>query len=284
MKTILITGGTSGLGLEAGRQLAALGNRILFVGRDEQRCINARKEIEKAGGKEVDYFIADLSSQKEVRKLNEEIHKRVSRIDVLINNAGGVFSSFTLSDDGIEKTFALNHLSYFLLSHLLLDIIPEGSRIINVSSDSHFWGKINFESLQRNKRYNIMKAYGQSKLANVLFTHEMAKRLEGKNITVNALHPGRVRTNIGNKSKAWYHSFGWSLLTAISSITPKESVKTFVYLAESDEVKNITGKYFAFSKAKKSSALSYDEELAKKLWDVSAELTGISTNNESVTN
>jgi retinol dehydrogenase-14 len=274
MKTILITGGTSGLGLEACRQLAALGNRILFVGRDEHRCIEAKKEIEKAGGKEVEYFIADLSSQKEIRKLSEEIHKRISRIDVLINNAGGVFSSFTLSEDGIEKTFALNHLNYFLLTHLLLDIIPDGSRIINVSSDSHFWGKINFESFERSNSYNIMKAYGQSKLANVLSTYELARKLASRNITVNALHPGRVRTSIGNKSKAWYHSFGWSLLTAISSITPKESVKTFVYLAESDEVKNTTGKYFAFSKAKKSSALSYDEELAKKLWQVSEELTG----------
>jgi retinol dehydrogenase-14 len=275
MKTILITGGTSGLGLEACRQLAVLGNRILFVGRDEQRCADAKKKIENAGGKDVDYFVADLSSQKQIRRLSDEIHKCISSIDVLINNAGGVFSSFTLSDDDIEKTFALNHLSYFLLTNLLLDITPEGSRIISVSSDSHYWGKINFESFHKNKSYNIMKAYGQSKLANVLFTYELSRKLASKNISANALHPGRVRTQIGNKSKAWFHSFGWSLLTTVSSITPKESVKTFVYLSESDEVKNTTGKYFAFSKAKKSSALSYDEGLAKRLWQVSAEMVGM---------
>jgi NAD(P)-dependent dehydrogenase (short-subunit alcohol dehydrogenase family) len=276
MKTILVTGGTSGLGLEACKQLAASGNRISFIGRDEQRCIEAKNVIERAGGKDVDYFIADLSSQNQIRKLNEEIHKRIPKIDVLINNAGGVFSGFALTEDGIEKTFALNHLGYFLLTHLVQDIIPEGARIINVSSDSHYRGDIDFESFQKNKNYNILKAYAQSKLANVLFTYELARRVASKNITVNALHPGRVRTHIGNKSKAWYHSFGWSLLTAISSITPTESVRTFVYLAESDEVNNVTGKYFAFSKAKPSSEISYDEELAKKLWQVSAELTGVS--------
>jgi retinol dehydrogenase-14 len=274
-KIILITGGSSGLGLEACIQLGASGRRILFVGRDKQRCITAKNEMVKAGAQDVQFFIADLSSQKQIHTLSDEIHAAVNRIDVLINNAGGVFSRFKLSNDGIEKTFALNHLSYFLLTNLLLDLIPRGARIINVASDSHYAGKIDFESFTVNKKYNILKAYAQSKLANVLFTYELAKQLADKNVTVNALHPGRVRTGIGNKGGAWHHSAGWSLLTSLSAITPKESVKTFVYLAESDEVQNTTGKYFAKSQSKESSMLSYDESLAKKLWQVSTGFTQV---------
>ncbi len=273
-KTILITGGSSGLGFEACRQLYTSGNTVYFVGRDEKRCTEAKTQIEKAGQVgSAEFFVAELLSQKQIRKLSDEIHSRIPKIDVLINNAGGVFSRFELSEDGIERTFALNHLSYFLLTNLLLDLLSPGSRIINVSSHSHYPGKIDFESFRENKSYNILKAYNQSKLANVLFTYELARRLSEKNITVNALHPGRVRTHIGNKNQPWYLSLGWSLLVAMSSISPRESIRTFMYLAESDEVKDITGKYFAFSKVKKSSLLSYDEALAKKLWEFSAEMT-----------
>lgn len=270
----MITGGSSGLGFEACRQLYTSGNTVYFVGRDEKRCTEAKTQIEKAGQVgSAEFFVAELLSQKQIRKLSDEIHSRIPKIDVLINNAGGVFSRFELSEDGIERTFALNHLSYFLLTNLLLDLLSPGSRIINVSSHSHYPGKIDFESFRENKSYNILKAYNQSKLANVLFTYELARRLSEKNITVNALHPGRVRTHIGNKNQPWYLSLGWSLLVAMSSISPRESIRTFMYLAESDEVKDITGKYFAFSKVKKSSLLSYDEALAKKLWEFSAEMT-----------
>lgn len=282
-KIILITGGSSGLGLEACRQLHGAGHNVLFVGRDGARCKEAKKIIEEAGkGGVVDFFVADLLSQKQIRKLSDEIHSRVSRIDVLINNAGGVFSRFEKSEDGIEKTFALNHLGYFLLTSLLLDLLPSGGRVINVSSQSHIPGKIDFESLTQNKNYNILKAYNQSKLANVLFTYELARQLAEKNITVNALHPGRVRTRIGNKNQPWYLSLGWSILVAVSSISPAHSIRTFLYLTESDQVKNTTGRYFAFSKEIKSSALSYDETLAKKLWLVSSEMTGRSSSKERI--
>jgi NAD(P)-dependent dehydrogenase (short-subunit alcohol dehydrogenase family) len=278
-KTILITGGSSGLGLEACKQLGAMGYKILFTGRDQHRCEKAKQEIKNySSSQQVNFFIADLSSQKQIRRLNDEIRKKTSEIDVLINNAGGVFPGFTLSEDGIEKTFALNHLAYFLLTQLIIDLIPDGGRIINVSSDSHFSGRIDFESITKNKNYNILKAYSQSKLANVLFTHELANNLIPKNITVNAIHPGRVKTHIGNKNQPWYLSLGWTLLTFFSSITPEVSVKTFVYLATDDAVKKTTGKYFALSQEKKSSIISYDDELAKKLWNESLRLTLVNGN------
>jgi NAD(P)-dependent dehydrogenase (short-subunit alcohol dehydrogenase family) len=273
-KTILITGGSSGLGLEACKQLAKEGHHVFFIGRDITRCEKAKREIEKiAGHQHVDFFIADLSSREQIRHLANEIRSRLHNIDVLINNAGGIFHKFTLSEDGIEKTFALNHLAYFLIPQLLLDLIPAGGRIINVASDSHFSGKIDFDSFHQNKNYGMMKAYAQSKLANVLFTYELARRVVHKNITVNAISPGRVSTHIGNKNQPWYISIGWSLLTTFSSISTPESVKTFVMLATDEKLKHTSGKYFHKCSEKKSSKLSYDAELARRLWNFSEKLT-----------
>jgi len=268
MKTILITGGTAGLGLEAALQLSALGHDIIITGRDVDKCEKAKKQIEAAGtGNNVDFFVADLSSQKQIRKMSGEIHARAKKIDVLINNAGGVFHSFILTDEGIEKTFALNHMGYFLVTDFLLNLIPAGGRIINVSSDSHFSAVPDFESITKNNNHTFLKAYAWSKLANVLFTYELARRLASKNITVNAISPGRVKTLIGTKNQPWYVALGWKFLTAFSSVSPAESVKTFVYLATDEQVSGITGKYFFKSEEKRSSPLSYNKELSNRLWN-----------------
>jgi retinol dehydrogenase-12 len=275
-KIIVITGGSSGLGYEAARQLLQKGHAVYFIGRDQGRCEKAATSLKNnVPGAIVKFFIADLSSQKEIRRVQLEIKSATDHIDVLINNAGAIFHRFTFSDDGIEKTFALNHLAYFLLTHYLKDIIPAGGRIINVASDSHFSGKMDFDSLQKEKNYRILKAYAQSKLGNMLFTYELARRLVYKNITVNAISPGRVRTHIGNKNQPWHLSVGWNVLTFFSSITPEKSVETFVMLALDDKLKNTTGKYFHACAEKKSSAISYDVKLARELWVVSEKLAGL---------
>jgi NAD(P)-dependent dehydrogenase (short-subunit alcohol dehydrogenase family) len=274
-KIIVITGASSGIGLEVAEQLAQPGHRILLIGRDEAKLIAVHKQLtEKTGNPDISILTADLSLQYRVRKLAEDIRKQVAHIDVLINNAGAVFSKFSLTGDGIEKTIATNHFSYFLLTNLVLDLIKkaEQGRVINVASDGHFSGKIDIESFTRKKNYFILRAYNQSKLANVLFTYELAERLKGTAVTVNALQPGRVRTSIGNKNQPWYVSAGWKVATLVSSVSVQTAAKTYIYLATSDEVKTITGRYYDNCKEKPSSALSYDKNLMQLLWKTSEEL------------
>jgi NAD(P)-dependent dehydrogenase (short-subunit alcohol dehydrogenase family) len=275
-KIIVITGASSGIGLEVAIQLAQLGHRIIMVGRNDAKLIDAHKLIvEKSGNTAISIQVADLSLQREVRKLAFDISQQISHIDVLINNAGAVFAKFELTAEGIEKTIATNHFNYFLLTNLLLDLIKktQQGRIINVASDSHFAGKIDVESFTKRKNYFILRAYAQSKLGNILFSYELAERLRGTNVTVNALHPGRVRTHIGNKNQPWYFSTGWTLATLLmGSVSTKMAAKTYTYLATSDEVRNTTGKYFDNCKEKSSSLLSYDKKLMKLLWNLSEEL------------
>jgi NAD(P)-dependent dehydrogenase (short-subunit alcohol dehydrogenase family) len=271
-KIVLITGGTSGIGLQTAKELAKQGAVIYIVGRDPHRAEEAVKQIiNYSANNQVNYFIANFSSQKSVRALAEEIRNKLPRLDVLINNAGAVFPHFQLSEDGLEMTIATNHFAYFLLSNLLLDLVKqsEAGRIVNVSSGSHYSGKLDFESFTKNKGFFTMTAYAQSKLANVFFTQELAERLSGTNVTVNCLHPGMVKTNIGNKDMPWFSSGVWTFITRLAGITVQDGAKTSVYLAGSDEVKNISGKYFDKCKIKEPAKITHDRALQKKLWEIS---------------
>lgn len=277
-KNIIITGGNAGIGLATSISLAKQGANIFIVSRSKDKAQEAVKIIiTESGNQSVKYSVANLSSQKSVHHLASEIKNEMSIVDVLINNAGGTFSDFTLSEDGLEMTIATNHFAYFLLTNLLLDLIKKSdcARIVNVSSGSHYKGKIDFESFGKKKNYFIMKAYEQSKLANVLFTNELADRLKGTNVTVNSLHPGFVKTHIGNKNASWYSDIFWSLVT-LGAISVENGAKTSVYLASSPEVKNVTGKYFDKCKEKEAARLALDKQLGKELWKRSEELCPIS--------
>lgn len=268
-KTVIVTGGNAGIGYETALGIAKLGATTYIVSRDETKAKAAVEQLKaESHNLAIDYFIADFSSQKSVRKVAETIKQKLTVIDVLVNNAGGVYPSFALSEDGLEMTIATNHFGPFLLTNLLLPLIEKSSegRIVNVSSRSHYRGKIDFESFTKEKGYFVMKAYEQSKLANVLFSAELAERLKSKNITVNSLHPGVVKTDIGKKGTPAYIRWFWSMFTFLGGISIEDGAKTSIYLASSNEVKNVTGKYFDLCKVKEESALAKDKNLAKQLW------------------
>jgi len=276
-KVCIVTGSTSGIGKETARALAHQGGKLILVGRNPDKTAATVEEFKReADNPDIEYLLADLSSQNEIRRLAEAFKNRHNRLDVLVNNAGAFFLWRQESVDGIEMTFALNHLGYFLLTNFLLDTIVASApaRIINVSSGSHLRAILDFDELQGRRGFGGMNAYGQSKLANVLFTYELARRLEGTGITVNALHPGFVATNIGS-------NIGWFMriirpLMNVRALSVEEGAETVIYLATSPEVEGITGKYYFRCKPAPSSAYSYDEEVAKQLWAVSEEMTGLS--------
>lgn len=277
-KVVLITGATNGIGKVTALELAKQGYSVVIVGRNPAKTQATVSEIKlQSGSTKVDAIIADLSSLAEVRKLAAEFRQRYTRLDVLVNNAGAYYASRQESVDGYEMTFAVNHLAYFLLTNLLLDMLKASApaRIVNVSSDAHKGAKINFDDLQSTKSYGAQGfgAYGVSKLANIMFTYELARQLEGTEITVNTLHPGLVATGFGTNNGGlmklamrFIHRF---------SISPEQGADTIIYLASSPEVEGITGKYWVKRKAIQSSAASYDEAAQKRLWNVSAEMTGI---------
>ncbi len=274
-KIVLITGGTSGIGKAAALYLAGRDANIIIVGRNRDKTLQVVDELKSISKSEmIDYLIADLSSMESVRKLAEDFKAKYSRLDVLINNAGLIIGERRMTADGYEYTFALDHLSPFLLTGLLLDVIRESqpSRIIMVNSGMHLLGKIRFDDLMLQKAYTANRAYCQAKLANMLFTYELASRLNGKNITVNALNPGAVRTNFGNDLKGLYRSL--IILSRPFMRSPEKGAETVVYLASSGEVEGISGRYFMNMKQVKSSKLSYNKDLAKRLWDKSGQLTG----------
>jgi NAD(P)-dependent dehydrogenase (short-subunit alcohol dehydrogenase family) len=275
-KVCLVTGATAGIGKETARVLAHQGGTVILVGRDLDKTVATVEEFKReANTPNIEYLLADLSSQDEIRKLAEVFKNRHNRLDVLVNNAGGFFLWRQESVDGIEMTFALNHLAYFLLTDLLLEMIVASApaRIINVSSGSHLRATLDFDDLRRHKGFGGMNAYGQSKLANVFFTYELARRLEGTGITVNAMHPGFVATNIGS-NLGWFMRFIRPLMN-LRALSVEQGAETVIYLATSPEVEDITGKYFFRCKSVPSSAYSYDEAVAKQLWTVSEEMTGI---------
>lgn len=277
-KVCLVTGATSGIGEVTARELAQQGATVVVVGRNRQKAEKTVDETKsRTGNQNVGYLLADLSSQREIRTLATEFKARHDRLDVLVNNAGAVFSEYGETEDGIERTFAVNHLNYFLLTNLLLNELKAAapSRIVNVSSGAHQGAELDFDDLGTRQNYGFMRAYGRSKLANVMFTYELARRLEESGVTANALHPGAVATNFGSNNTVWYARPMLALFRLFAT-TPEKGAETSVYLASSPEVEGVTGQYFANKKPVSSSKASYDEEAAKRLWRVSGELTGLS--------
>ena len=277
-KTCLITGATSGIGKAAAMQLGQLGATLVLVARNPQKAAATVEQVrQQTGNQEVDFLLADLSSQQEVRQLAEDFKARYERLDVLINNAGAVMISRQHSVDGIEMTFALNHLSYFLLTNLLMDILKSSSpsRVVNVSSDSHRDAVLDLQDLQYQGRYRGFQAYGRSKLANLLFTYELSRRLAGTGVTANCLHPGLVATNLmadngvtGRVMNVFFRVFGRS---------SDRGAQTVTYLASSPRVEDVTGQYYVDEESAPSSQASHDEEAARMLWQISEELTGLET-------
>lgn len=275
-KIYMVTGATAGIGRVTAQALAQQEATVVVVGRNAEKAAQTVAYIQRGtGNPDVQWLLADLSDQAQVRRLAREFKERYPRLDVLINNAGAFFLTRQLSADGIEMTFAVNHLAPFLLTRLLLDILQASApaRVVNVASASHHGAHIDFEDLQGERKYRGMRAYGQAKLAMVLFTYELARRLEGTGVTVNALHPGFVATNIGQNNGCLFKLI--SPLMKLIARRPEEGAQTSIYLASSPEVSDVTGKYFVDEKAVPSDPASYDEALAKRLWEVSAVMTGL---------
>ena len=275
-KTVLVTGGTSGIGKATALGLATLGAHLAITGRDRDRTEGAAREIRDAGGGPVDVFVADLSSQAEVRRLADEVLQRFARIDVLVNNVGGFWNTRHVTADGLEHTFALNHLAPFLLTNLLLDRLKQSApaRVVMVASHAQALGRIDFDDLQGERSYSGARAYNQSKLANVLFTYALARRLTATSVTVNALHPGVVRTSFGADDPALVQRLLIPFVLPFMK-TPAQGAATSIHLASAPDLEQVTGGYFANSKPKRSSERSYDEAVAARLWQVSADLVGL---------
>jgi len=272
-KTALVTGASSGIGLEASVKLAARGARVLMVARDPARGEAARAEVvRRSGSEKVELLLCDFSSQKATRALADQVRERVERLDILINNAGSVSPKRQLTEDGIEQTFAVNHLGYFLLTNLLLDLVVAGApaRVVNVSSIGHRQGTLDFDDIGFERGYGIMKAYSRSKLANVLFTTELARRLDGKGVTVNALHPGAVATHIWSHAPAIARPL--LAVAKLFMISPEEGGDRIMYLATSPEVDGKSGGYYEKNRLVTPSRRAQDPSLATRLWDVSSQL------------
>ncbi len=276
-KTVLITGGTSGIGKATAIGLAALGARVGITSRDLGRAEATAVEIRAAAGNPaVDAFGADLSSQAEVRRLAADVLDAYPRLDVLVNNAGGFWATRHVTADGLEHTFAVNHLAGFLLTNLLLDRLKASApaRVVTVSSGAHSMGTIDFDDLQGERRYSGQRAYNQSKLADIMFTYELARRLAGTGVTATVLHPGVVRTGFGAEDPSWVYKILIPLWRPFMK-TPQQGAATSIYLASSPEVEGVTGRYFADNRPRTSSKRSYDVDAAARLWQMSAALVGL---------
>jgi NAD(P)-dependent dehydrogenase (short-subunit alcohol dehydrogenase family) len=276
-KTALVSGATNGIGKEAATALAAAGADLVIIGRNRALTETTAAEIKRATGNErVDYLVADLSSQIEVRRVAAEFLASGRPLHILLNNAGALFPHFTESTDGIEMTWALNHLGYFLLTHLLLERIRQSgpARIVNVASAAHRGARdgINFDDIQFRKKYSALIAYAQSKLANILFTRELAHRLQGSNVSANCLHPGFVASRFGHANP--FYGFCMSLLRPFQRSVAK-GAQTSIYLCASPAVATISGEYFADCKIAKTSEYANDAAAAKRLWQLSKQMTGV---------
>lgn len=276
-KTVLVTGGTGGIGKAAAVGLASMGAHVGITGRDRARAEQAAAAIaDESGNPAVDVFVCDMSSQTEVRRLASEVLAAYSHLDVLVNNVGGFWAHRHLTADGLEHTFALNHLAPFLLTNLLLErlMASEPARVVTVSSGAHATGTIDFDDLMGEQSYSGQQAYNQSKLANVMFTYELARQLEGTDVTANVLHPGMTNTAFSAEDPA--RKMAPIVFAARPFMrSPEKGADTAVYLASSPEVEGVTGGYFFNRKTKKSGASSYDTEVTARLWQMSAELVGI---------
>jgi retinol dehydrogenase 14 len=277
--TVLVTGGTGGIGKATAIGLSRLDARVGITGRDRARAEAAAADIHAASGNPaVDAYAADLSSQAGVRRLARDVLDAYPRLDVLVNNVGGFWAHRHLTADGLEHTFALNHLAPFLLTNLLLDrlIASAPARVVTVSSGAQSMGRIDFDDLQGERNWSGQRAYNQSKLANVMFTYELARRLDGTGVTATVLHPGVVRTAFGAEDPARWHRVFLPLVRPFLK-SPPRGAETPIHLGSSPEVAGVTGQYFANRKPKTSNRASYDTQAQARLWRVSAELVGLTS-------
>ncbi len=277
-KICMVTGANSGIGKATALELAQMGATVVMVCRDRARGEEARREITtKSRSNAVDLLQADLSSQQSIRQLVENVQHHYTHLHVLINNAGAAFPGRRRETvDGLEMTFAVNYLAPFLLTHLLLDMLKASApaRIVNVSSAAHTSGSIQLDDLQAEKLYRPMRTYPQAKLAVVLFTYELARRLQGTGVTANCLHPGFVATNFAQSDGGPAVRLLVKVLGSFGT-SPQEGAKTSIYLASSPEVEGVTGQYFVKSIPRRSAAISYDESLQRQLWEQSAKLVNV---------
>jgi len=275
-RTCLVTGATSGIGKVAARELLRLGGEVLLVARDPARGQRTLDELRAAVGGRASLHVADLGAQAQVRRLAAEVLERAPRLHVLLNNAGAIHMQRSLGPDGLETTFAVNHLGYFLLTRLLLGRLRESApaRVVNVASAAHQGVPgMSWDDLMGERRYAGFQAYAQSKLANLLFTAELARRLDGTGVTANALHPGVVRTGFGRNTRGWLR---WGVrLAGPLFLSPERGADTAVWLASAPELAEVTGGYFAKRRPARSSAAARDVAAARRLWEVSERLVGL---------
>lgn len=272
-RTVVITGATSGIGEVAADRLTAKGDRIVFIARDRARAEETLRRLRAISGGAHQAHHADLSRLSEMKRVGEEIAAAEPRIDVLINNAGAMFGTRQLTEDGLEMTFALNHMAYFVLTALLLPKMAAGGRVVSTASDAHKGAKLDFSDLQSARHYSGFAVYGRSKLCNILFTRELARRLQGTGITANCLHPGFVATRFGNRSGGIL-SMGIRAAKTFA-LTPEKGAETMVYLASSPDVANVSGGYFVKCKPTAPTRQAQDDADARRLWDMSAKLSGV---------
>lgn len=270
-KTAIVTGANSGMGMATVRALSDMGARVIMLCRSEKRGREALERLNSEKPRDLDLILCDLGDYDSVRSFVSKVRESYSRIDILVNNAGFISLDRQETKEGLERQFGINHIGHFLLTTSLLDLMGKGSRIVVVASGAHKTGKIHFDDINLHRGFNVIKAYSQSKLANVLFTRELARRVKDKGITVNCCHPGAVATNIGIDRETGFGKTVTGLLKPFFQ-TPEQGARTAVFLATDDSVADVSGKYFYKCKIAKSSKRSKDMELAKELFEFSSKL------------
>jgi NAD(P)-dependent dehydrogenase (short-subunit alcohol dehydrogenase family) len=275
-KTCVVTGANSGIGKEISVGLATRGARVMMVARDRDRGESARLEVlDRTGGRVVELLVCDLSSQRQVRSLAATLLERCDKIDVLVNNAGLTLGDYRLTEDGVETTFAVNHLAAFLLTNLLLERMKKSApaRVVTVASDAHRGNVIDFDNIPTTDAYSSWRAYGASKLANILFTRELARRLEGTGVTATCLHPGVVRSGFGRSGPVLIRL--WFKLAGVFLLSPEQGADTAIWLASSADVEGHSGGYYEKRRLIQPSRAARNPETASRLWRVSQDLTGL---------
>lgn len=272
-KTAIVTGANSGMGMATVRALSDMGAKVIMLCRNEKRGTEALEKLSSEKYRDLELILCDLGNYDSIRAFANIVRRGYDHIDILVNNAGFISLDRQETGEGLERQFGINHIGHFLLTMSLLDLMGEGGRIVNVASGAHKTGKIHFDDINLTKGFNVIKAYSQSKLANVLFTRELARRVKDRGITVNCCHPGAVATNIGIDRDTGFGKTVTRLLKPFFQ-TPEQGARTAIFLASDDSVSDVTGEYFYKCRIAKSSKRSKDMELAKKLFEFSEELTG----------